>query len=377
MATRKRSARSSSRSSRSGKLALKVALIAGGVGFVASMIVGVIVVNKLGVHVEGEGAADLVSQTYMVAFFMALVAGATVGGAAFGVASGIAARLVDVSLAVSKMGRGTPAHVRVTGNDEISVLGRALSALATDMAGQSVEGDAGGGAVVDFDPKVRELRDKALPDGVDGLDGFEIDAALSAGSRGGTEYFDGKTVDDTAFLFLVGAQGNSAAATVAVRMARDELMRAIGAGGTGRKALAHTNRVLHRNLPRGVCATATVLEIGEGVVKVYQAGSRVPVLLCSAGELEDLTGDGLALGLDSGPVFEKGLRSNAIEMSPGMRIVVVNDAGNRNDDFVASIQEHSPKHTVAFMNMVLGELEQDAGEAGLREDVLLMTVKRS
>ena len=69
------------------------------------------------------------------------------------------------------------------------------------------------------------------------------------------------------------------------------------------------------------------VEFGVGdTVKVYQAGSRVPVLLCSAGELEDLTGEGLALGLDSGPVFEKGLRSNAIEMVSGMRIVVVNDA---------------------------------------------------
>jgi Stage II sporulation protein E (SpoIIE) len=377
MATRKRTTRSSSRKSRSGKMALKIAIIAGGAGFAVSMLVGVIVVGKLGGHVEGKGAQDIVSQTHLVSFFMALVAGVAVGGTTFGVASGVASRLVDLSLAVSKMGRGTPTHVRVSGNDEIAVLGRALSALANDMAGQGAEEEKGGGAAVDFDPKVRELRDKALPDGLEGIQGFEVDAALSAGSRGGTEYFDGKAVDDSAFLFLVGVQGSSAAATVAARMARDELLRAIGAGGSARKALAHTNRVLHRHLPRGVCAMATVLEISDDTVKVYQAGSRVPVLLCSAGELEDLTGEGLALGLDSGPVFEKGLRSNAIEMSPGMRIVVVNDAGNRNEDFVASIQNHSPKHTAAFMNMVLGELEQDAGAGGLREDIVLMTVKRA
>jgi hypothetical protein len=353
-------------------MALNVGLVSGGAGFVASMIVGVIVAGKLGGHVED---LDAVSQTYLVAFFMAVVAGAAVGGAGFAAASALASRLTDLSLAVSKMGRGTQAHVRVSGNDEISVLGRALGVLATDMAGQ---GEGGGdGAVVDFDSKVRELRDKTLPEAIECLPGFEVDAALSAGSRGGTEYFDGKLVGDKVILFLVSSSGNSAAATVAVRMARDELLRVIGAGGSARKALTHTNRVLHRNLPRGVCAMATVLELGEGTVEVYQAGARVPVLLCAAGELEDLTGEGLALGLDSGPVFEKGLRSNTIEMSTGMRIVVLNDAANRNEDFVASIQDHSPKNTAAFMNMVLGELEKDSGSGGLREDIVLMTVKRS
>jgi hypothetical protein len=30
-----------------------------------------------------------------------------------------------------------------------------------------------------------------------------------------------------------------------------------------------------------------------------------------------------------------------------------------------------------FMNMVLGQLEQDAGEDGLREDLLLLTAKKA
>ena len=64
-------------------------------------------------------------------------------------------------------------------------------------------------------------------------------------------------------------------------------------------------------------------------------------------------------------------------MSPGMRLILINDAGNHNDGFVESIREHSPKHTTPFMNMVLGELEEGAGDGGLREDVILLTVKRS
>jgi serine phosphatase RsbU (regulator of sigma subunit) len=244
------------------------------------------------------------------------------------------------------------------------------------MAGQNAEDAAG--AVVDVDPQVRELRDKVLADQhPEAPPGFEIDAAMAAGSRGGLDYFDCITKDGTTVMFLIGAGGNNTASVLASRMARDEMVRAIGAGANARKALTHTNRVLHKTLPRGVCAIATLLEVGEdAAVKLYQAGARVPVVLCAAGELEDLTAEGLALGLDSGPVFEKGLRSNKLELAAGMRLVVVNDAGNRNEELIESIREHSPKHTAPFMNMVLGELEDGAGAAGLREDVVLMTLKR-
>ena len=35
-----------------------------------------------------------------------------------------------------------------------------------------------------------------------------------------------------------------------------------------------------------------------------------------------------------------------------------------------------PKNTAAFMNMVLGALEVAAGSEGLREEIVLLTVKR-
>jgi len=60
-----------------------------------------------------------------------------------------------------------------------------------------------------------------------------------------------------------------------------------------------------------------------------------------------------------------------------MRLIVLNDAGNRSEDLIEYLQEHSPKHTAPFMNMVLQELEDGAGPGGLREDVVLMTLKRS
>ena len=198
-----------------------------------------VIIGKLRESVAGPDAGKLIDQAYVVGVVMAVVAGFAVAGAAFGIASALGSRLTDLSLAVSKMGRGTKAAVRVSGNDEISVLGRALSALSSDIAEQS-SGSEEGLAAVDFDPQVRELRDKTLPhDAFEGPDGFEIDAILSAGSRGGNEYFDCHSSDERTVVFLASGEGNSAAVVVAVRMARDELLRALGAGAGARKALSH------------------------------------------------------------------------------------------------------------------------------------------
>lgn len=357
-------------------MGLKMALLAGAVGLGGALMVGAVAVGKLKSLPVDTEPDKLIHNTYVVAAVLSLVAALVVGGTVFGLGSGLASRITDLTLAVSKMGRGTKAAVRVTGNDELTLLGRTLSALSAEMAGQGEAED--GSAAVDRDPQIRELRDKTLATGAPpGIAGFEIDASLSAGSRGGLDYFDCHADEGRVVLFLIGCGSNSAASVLAARMARDELIRALGTGATVRKAMAHTNRVLHRALPRGVCALATVVEVSGEEAKIYQAGARVPVLLCSAGALEDLTAEGLALGLDSGPVFENGLRPNTVAMAKGMRLVVLNDAANRNEDLVASVQQHSPKHTSAFMNMVLGELEQAAGGDGLREDAVVLTVKRS
>jgi hypothetical protein len=163
----------------------------------------------------------------------------------------------------------------------------------------------------------------------------------------------------------------------ACRLARDELHRALAAGATPRKALAHTNKVCKTHLPPGCCAKATLLAVGPEGAKLYQAGARSPLLICQRGEVLELNAEGIAIGLDDGPVFEKSLRPQEIEMSPGTRLVLGNDALLRSEGLLDLLRQHSPRHTNMFMNVVLGGIEQDAGADGLREDVLLVTVKKA
>jgi hypothetical protein len=311
---------------------------------------------------------------------LSVLSGVLCGGAAMVLGGKLATRIGDVGLAVSKLGRGgSEVRVRVSGNDEVARLGQSVQYLATDLEALLSSQEDAGGAPVSMDPLVKQLRDKTVPQAPPRVPGYEVDAAISNGSRGGLDYFDIIVNPENAaeaVAYVVTAEGHGAMAVYACRLARDEVHRALGQGATPRRALAHTNKVMKKHLPSGACAVATLLQMNSEGCKLYQAGARTPLLICQRGEVLELNAEGIALGLDDGPVFEKSLRPQSIEMSPGIRLVFGNEALLRAEGMLETLPQQSPRHTNMFMNMMLGAIEQDAGDDGLREDVVLITVKK-
>ena len=85
--------------------------------------------------------------------------------------------------------------------------------------------------------------------------------------------------DTSAKVYVAGHRG----------MVGSAVVRALEAGASARKALAHTNRVMHKKLPGGVCAKASLLELAPSEVKLYQAGFRAPLWICQAGEVLEIS----------------------------------------------------------------------------------------
>lgn len=366
-------------SRQTGKLASTLALGGAFAGVVGGLFLTAAIVQNLAGAIEDP---DVVRRGWLIGLGLSLLVAALAGGVAWGLGGKLATRITDIGLAVSKLGRGgSEVKVRVSGNDEVAGLGRAVQYLATDLAALLRSDDeAGGGAPVSMDPLVKQLRDKTVPQRIPEVAGYETDAALAAGSRGGLDYFDvvaSTEGERQTVAYVVTAEGHGALAVYACRLARDELHRALVAGATPRRALAHANKVMKTNLPSGSCAKATLLLVADVGCKLYQAGARTPLLICQRGQVLELNAEGIALGLDDGPVFEKSLRPQEITMSPGTRLVLGNDALLRAEGLIELLQQHSPRHTNMFMNMVLGSIEQDAGADGLREEVVLVTIKRA
>lgn len=362
-----------------GKLARNVAIVTALAGLVGGLLLAVAVVSNLA---SGVSDAELVRRGWMIGLGLAFLVAVVTGAAGWVVGGKLGTRITDLGLAVSKLGRGgSEVRVRVGGADEVTALGRSVQYLANDLQALLQDQEkAGGGQHVTMDPLVKQLRDKTIPQKFAEVAGYEIDGQLASGSRGGLDYFDMVTTAGEApqsVVYVVSAEGHGALAVHACKLARDELHRALLTGAPPRKALAHTNKVCKTNLPAGCCAKATLLQITADGTKLYQAGMRTPLLICQRGEVLELNAEGIAIGLDDGPVFEKSLRPQEIAMSPGIRLVLGNDALLRCEGLLDLLRQHSARHTRMFMNVVLGGIEQDAGDDGLREDLLLITVKKA
>ncbi|MBM3973635.1 MAG: hypothetical protein FJ301_05990 [Planctomycetes bacterium] len=363
----------------SGALARHHGLVLAGAGLVACVLLVVLLIAQI-----ADGIADpaVVSRGWTVGLLLGGLFGVAIGAVGYALGGKVGSRVTDIGLAVGKIGRGSSeVKVRVGGDDEVGALGRSVQYLATDLqALLAAQEQSGGAANVAMDPLVRQMRDKTLPTTLPGVPGHEVDGQLAAGSRGGLDYFDLVAAPGEApshIAYVVSAEGQGPLAVLACKLARDEIHRALQQAATPRKALAHANRVCKNALPQGVCAKATLLQVGPDGCKLYQAGAHTPLLICQRNEVMELNAEGIALGLDDGPVFEKSLRPQEIAMSPGTRLVLGNDALLRTAGLLDMLRQSSPRNTRMFMDVVLGGIEQDAGADGLREDVLLLTVKKS
>jgi hypothetical protein len=364
--------------SNSGKIARHVAFGTALAGLLGGVVLTVAVMSAI----PGLNAPQS-KRGWMTGLGLSFVFAGLTGAAGYSLGGKVGQRVTDVGLAVGKLGRGaSEVKVRVGGDDEVTSLGRAVQYLAADLQVLLKDQDEAGGGVthVSMDPLVKQLCYRTVPKQAPEVGGYELDGQLVAGSRGGLDYFDLLPAPNdatTGTAYVVSAEGHGALSIYACRIVRDALHAALAGGQTPRQALVAANKAAKAVLPTGCCAKATVLQFGPDGGKLYQAGARTPLLIAQRGELLELNAEGIALGLDDGPVFEKSLRPQELALVAGTRLVLGNDALLRCEGAVDLLREHSPKHTRMFMNVVLSNLEQDAGEDGLREDIVLITVKKA
>ncbi len=234
-----------------------------------------------------------------------------------------------------------------------------------------------------------ELRDALLPKELPQVPGFEIEALLESGKGGAVDFFDSIPLEGgRVALVVVSTSGKGALGVLIAGMAQAYLRAFLEEGVLADVALKKTNRKLAKIMRGGMYATAqvAVLDPGESRAMVYIAGHRAPFFACRAGEISVVHGEGLALGLDEGPVFEQRLEEVPVEMPPGTRIVLLTQGAYAfsgedglkfgRDAFQELVRRHAPKNSAVFLSMVFGSLDEFLGEVERGSDATVVTAKR-
>lgn len=230
---------------------------------------------------------------------------------------------------------GVLALVRTTRNDAFSDTKLELfQAIAEQSAfalfNQAIHLAVGEKHALDRDLAIaREIQKILLPSDAPDLEGFELSGLnLPARTLSG-DYFDFLTVDDDHLgIAIADVSGKGVPASLIMAMCRSAL-RSQSRGELSPAALLRgVNRQLYPDMKQDmfISMAYAVLNRHTGEAVLARAGHDAPLLYRdSSGEVEILCPKGMAVGIDSGGVFDRVCADHSFILDPGDMLLLYTD----------------------------------------------------
>ncbi|MCZ6598535.1 MAG: SpoIIE family protein phosphatase [Planctomycetota bacterium] len=292
---------------------------------------------------------------------------------------------------VRQISKGDLQHpIHATGMAEIQLLARSIDRMKSDLAGAQE-------AELELSIREREVelatdvRDALLPVATPLIEGYDLGAVHISSSAIGGDFHDYiELEDDRVGLLVCEVSGKGMPAALIGATARSYLRSELTRAGGDPTAMTRVNAWLGEDVKKGVYVTAlyALVDPAGGRAAVVCAGHKVPLLRYAAedGTLRTIQPDGIALGLDRGPVFERRLQVVEIPLEVGDRLFLCNSGplllqnpeGRELGEkaFFGRVLKHAQLESLAFLKALRRDLEQFAGEGGIPHDISLVTISR-
>lgn len=232
-----------------------------------------------------------------------------------------------------------------------------------------------------------EIQYNLLPKRIPPLAGYDLGAYYRPSHEVGGDYYDFIEIDKDHLGVLVadvsgkGIPG-SMVMTEARALVRCEALRTLSPAET----LIKVNRFLHADLKRGMFVSLFygVLDVPKGTLNLTSAGHNPMVLWrASSSTLHLVNPGGLALGIDKGPLFEKVIKEQKLQLFKGDRFVLYTDGAVEmmnadsqpfgQERFYMTIKSIVDRSSNEFISLLVKAIEEYQGEAPQHDDVTLVT----
>jgi serine phosphatase RsbU (regulator of sigma subunit) len=292
---------------------------------------------------------------------------------------------------IAQIARGNLRHrTRVRAGGEVMQLARSIDRMAADL-------EAARDAAFEQNRRERELslasdvREALLPQTTPRLAGHELAARHVSSPTPGGDFHDFIEYSDGRVGFLVcDVSGRGVPGAMIGAVARSYLRAELLHHEDVAVAFARANRALSRDLRRGMFVSAmfALVDPREGVATVVCAGHKLPLVRYTGadGKIRVVHPEGIALGLDKGPVFERALRPLRVPLEPGDRLVcattgapaVRNPQGSElgEKEFFKLVLQHSARATEQMLDGVLAGIEAHAAGTPFPTDLSIVAVSR-
>ena len=233
------------------------------------------------------------------------------------------------------------------------------------------------------------LQASLFPRKVPQVPGYDLAAWFRPSRSVGGDYYDLVEIDKEHLGLLVAdVSGRGIPASIVMTetraLVKSEMIRSISPVGT----LARVNRVLHQDIKRGMFVTMfyAILDIPKATLTCVSAGHN-PMLLCrgKSNSLDLINPNGIALGIDRGPLFERTLRERKVELQPGDRVTFYNDgvveAMNEKNQIFGQERLHlkakelSDLSSADFVQFLMRDVDHHRGDAPQHDDIAIVTCR--
>ncbi len=235
-----------------------------------------------------------------------------------------------------------------------------------------------------------EIQANLVPKRMLKVPGYDISAYYRPSKEVGGDYYDFIDIDENhSGLIVADVSGKGVPGSLVMSMTR-ALIRMEAErfkNNSPAQTLVHVNRMLAQDIKKGMFVTAiyVVLDKTTNRIAVASAGHNPMLLIKGKGQIVKVNPKGIALGFDKGPVFERTISEETIQLEKGDRIVMytdgtveaMNEASEEFSDekFEALSSQLSGRDSNQFLNLIVKALDEHKGDAPQHDDQTIVTMR--
>ena len=236
-----------------------------------------------------------------------------------------------------------------------------------------------------------EIQSNLVPKRMLKVPGYDISAYYRPSKEVGGDYYDFIEVDEeNEGIIVADVSGKGVPGSLVMTMARAFIRMEAerGKNPSPGDTLMKANRMLAQDIKKGMFVTALycILNKRTNELRVASAGHNPMVVWrAAAGRMELVNPNGIALGFDKGPVFERTVKEEKIVLGHGDRIVMFTDgtveamnSANQefgDDRFYKLIRDLAPRDSNQMLNLLVKALDEHKGHAPQSDDITIVTLR--
>jgi sigma-B regulation protein RsbU (phosphoserine phosphatase) len=237
--------------------------------------------------------------------------------------------------------------------------------------------------------RATKIQFNLLPDRIPTIRGYDMKVHYHSAKEIGGDYYDFIPIDhENLGIVVADVSGKGVPAGMIMTMARTILRLLARGNPSARNTMVKVNKFIARDIKNVMFLTVLymVLNIRTSTLQVVNCGHN-PLILWRAKNYRLVNPQGIAVGLDLGPVFERTLKEDLIQIQRGDRIVaytdgVVESMNERQEEFgeeafLEIVSQHGDKSSAVFLNTLVNALTEHQGPATQHDDITVVTFKFS